>query len=180
MSRLFQQLDLTHPPASGTIHLAAARSSLALQQRGRARSKSDAAHNFPRRPDTTVLNETIPLFYVGQNRHGLWVVREAEGRSGGVFLCRRSALRFARQRSEPSGCAIMFLDEPFELDIENQGSRFVAPLAAAMEVAARRAPAPAAFVGMMATEWRKLVAEVARAFAAERRNRKALERELKG
>ncbi len=80
---------------------------------------------FPRRPDARVLSEAIPLFFIGRNKHGLWVVREAEGRTGGVFLLKRSALGFAKQNSAPAGCAIMFLVESFELDIENQGSRLV-------------------------------------------------------
>ena len=65
------------------------------------------------------------MFFIGRNEHGLWVVREAEGRTGGVFLLKWSALRFAKQNSAPAGCAIMFLVESFELDIENQGRRFV-------------------------------------------------------
>ncbi len=83
------------------------------------------AAKFSRRPDARVLSEAIPLFFIGRNEHRLWVVREAEGRTGGVFLLKWSALRFAKQNSAPAGCAIMFLVESFELDIENQGRRFV-------------------------------------------------------
>ena len=123
------------------------------------------AVKFPKRPDLTVLSETIPLFYIGQNRHGFWMAREAEGRCGGVFLLRRSAVRFARKQSAPAGCAMMFLNERFELDLENRGSRLVEPIAAAMDMAARRAPAVAAFVAMAVDEWRKLVAQISRAVA---------------
>ncbi len=41
---------------------------------------------FPQRPYLNVLSETIPLFYICQNRHGFWVARDSEGRSGGLFL----------------------------------------------------------------------------------------------
>ncbi len=133
---------------------------------------------FPARPDFTVLGETIPLFYIGQNRRGFWVAREAEGRCGGVFLLRRSAVRFARKESAPDGCAMMFLNERIELDLENRGSRFAETVAAAMDLAAHRAPAVVAFVGMAVEEWRKLVAQISRAAAGERRNRTAIEREL--
>jgi hypothetical protein len=68
------------------------------------------------------LSESIPLFFIARNKVGLWVAREAEGRVGGVFLLKRSALRFAQARSAPRGCATMLLQEPFELDIENHGS----------------------------------------------------------
>jgi hypothetical protein len=41
---------------------------------------------FPRRPDSGVLSESIPLFFIARNRAGLWVAREAKGRTGGIFL----------------------------------------------------------------------------------------------
>ena len=71
---------------------------------------------YPRRPDTGVLSKSIPLFFIGRNRNGLWIAREAEGRTGGVFLLKRSALRFAQENSEPVGCATMFLAGPINLD----------------------------------------------------------------
>ena len=82
-----------------------------------------ATTQLPRRPDASALSEAIPLFYIGRNKSGLWVVREAAGGSGGLFLFKQSAARFARRQSEPAGCAMMFLAEPFELDVENQGGR---------------------------------------------------------
>jgi len=139
---------------------------------------SGAVAAFPRRPDASVINEAIPLFYIGQNENGLWVAREAEGRSGGLFLRKQSALHFARKRSEPAGCATMFLNEPFELDIENRGSRIAALLATVSNVAERRAPTLIAFVRSMVAEWRKLITQISRACAAERRHRGALETEL--
>ena len=32
---------------------------------------------LPRRPDASALSEAIPLFFIGRNKSGLWVVREA-------------------------------------------------------------------------------------------------------
>jgi hypothetical protein len=143
-----------------------------------APAASDPLMQFPERPNPAILSTAIPLFYVGRNKHGFWVVREAQGRSGGVFLRQRSALRFARKQSEPLGCAIMFLNEPFNLGIENQGGRLVVPLVACIEAVTRRAPVLAVFLDMAANEWRKLVAEISYAIAGERRNRAAIEREL--
>lgn len=133
---------------------------------------------LPKRPDLSVLSASIPLFYIGRNRLGFWVARESEGRSGGLFLTQRSAVRFARSQSVPVGCATMFLSETFELDIDNQGSRLIGPLTDCMDLVARRAPLLASYIGLAVAEWRKLVAEVARALAGERRNRAAIEREL--
>jgi hypothetical protein len=133
---------------------------------------------FPRRPNLNVLSETIPLFYICQNRHGFWVARDSEGRSGGLFLRKESALRFARTNSEPSGCAMMFLAEPMDLDVDNKGNRIAVPLGSAIEIVTRRAPTFAAFVGMAIAEWRKLVEQISNAFASERKHRAAIEREL--
>ena len=133
---------------------------------------------FPKRPNLTILSETIPLFYIARNSHGFWVARDAAGGCGGVFLVRRSAVRFARNKTALAACALMFLNDALELDVENQGSRLVEPLSNAIDMAWRRAPRLSAFVAMAIEEWRKLVAQIARTFADERRNRAAVEREL--
>jgi hypothetical protein len=133
---------------------------------------------FPRRPCLHVLSESIPLFYICQNSHGLWVVRDAEGRTGGLFLGKESAFRFARKRSEPTGCAMMLLDAPTELDIENQGNRIAVPLGSAIDMVKQRAPRLATFAAMAITEWHKLVAEISSAFAGGRKHRAAIEQEL--
>jgi hypothetical protein len=88
--------------------------------------------NFPCRPDASVLSKSIPLFFIGRNRNGLWVVREADGRTGGVFLLKQSALHFAQRKSAPVGCATIFLAAPIDLDIENLGSPLVRWIDAAL------------------------------------------------
>jgi hypothetical protein len=130
-----------------------------------------SATQLPRRPDASALSEAIPLFYIGRNKSGLWVVREAAGGSGGLFLFKRSAARFARRQSEPDGCAMMFLAEPFELDVENQGDRFAGLFASAYKIVVR-------LIRPVVAEWRKLVAEISDAFAGHRRHRDAIEKEL--
>jgi hypothetical protein len=99
------------------------------QSRQRA---TGAVANFPGRPDAGVLSKSIPLFFIGRNRNGLWIVREAEGRTGGVFLLKQSALHFAQRKSAPVGCATMFLAEPIELYTENLGNPLVRRLDAAL------------------------------------------------
>jgi len=86
------------------------------------------------------LSESIPLFFIGRNKVGLWVAREAEGRTGGIFLFRESAMRFSGKHSLPAGCATMFLSERFELDVENRGNPLVARLDAVLRRAAALIP----------------------------------------
>jgi len=95
------------------------------------------AAKFPRRPEAGALSESIPLFFIGRNENGFWLAREAEGRTGGIFLFKRSALRFAKKNSAPVGCATMLLADRFELDVENRGNPLVAWLYTALRSAVR-------------------------------------------
>jgi hypothetical protein len=72
--------------------------------------------------DPGIVSEAIPAFFIGRNRDGFWVARDARGRTGGVFLFEYSALAFAKRNSQPAGCATIFSSERFELDLENEGN----------------------------------------------------------
>ncbi|MGA9009481.1 MAG: hypothetical protein WB495_21995 [Xanthobacteraceae bacterium] len=168
MNAPFKHMTMDHAPLSAAMRLVA-------ESR---RQTAKTLRQFPRRPNRHVLSESIPLFYICQNNHGFWIARDAEGRAGGLFLRKESAFRFARRRSEPTGCAMMLLNAPIELDIENQGNRIAMPLGSAIDVMKQRAPRFAAFIGMAIAEWHKLVAEISSAFAGERKHRSAIEQEL--
>jgi hypothetical protein len=109
------------------------------QLRPDRRRQPDAigATGFPGRPNSRILSESIPLFFIARNQNGLWVVHEAAGRCCGVFLLRCSALRFARKSSAPAGCATMFLTERFELDAHSHGNALVVWIDAALRMVAR-------------------------------------------
>jgi hypothetical protein len=87
--------------------------------------------------DPDFVSEAIPAFFIGRNREGFWVARDAKGRNGGIFLLKSSALAFARKNSEPVGCATIFPSAPFELDLENQGNPLAKHFGPLMRVAAR-------------------------------------------
>jgi hypothetical protein len=95
---------------------------------------------LPKRPDARVLNRVIPLFFIGRNKNGFWLAREAQGGIGGMFFLRRSALRFAQEASAPHGCATMFLAKTFELDTWNCGNPLVGWLDAALGLISRIIP----------------------------------------
>ena len=178
MMRQLEHFNISHRRQSGDLRLACAGHKTRPDPRRGVRAGSHAVVGFPRRPDAAVLSETIPLFYIGQNRHGCWVVREAEGRSGGLFICKQSALRFAQRQSAPEGCATMFVAGPLELDVENEGNYLVGSMSVVIDAAARRAPNLADFIASMAWQWRWLIAKISRAVAGQRRHRAAIEREL--
>ena len=105
---------------------------------------------LPQRPTAEILSEAIPLFFIGRNEDGFWVARESDGRIGGIFLRKQSALRFANGSAQPGGCAIMFLSERFELDVENKGNPFVAHLAPAKRIVSQLGQRTAACTAAMA------------------------------
>jgi hypothetical protein len=133
-ARPLEHPDVARAPLRG-ICLVVKGGRQALDVRQPPRVSAGATARFPRRPDAGVLSESIPLFFIGRNTSGFWIAREAEARTGGMFLLKRSALRFARRNSAPIGCATMFLADRFELDVENHGN----PLAAWLEKTLRRA-----------------------------------------
>jgi hypothetical protein len=133
---------------------------------------------LPARPNNTVLNESIPLFFIGRNHNGLWVARESAGRCGGLFLFGRSAARFARRNGLAGGGATMLVQHPIELDLPNRGSRLAELIARTTDVVRRRAPFVARFIGMAIVAWRKLDSQIAQALNAHHRNREAIENDL--
>ncbi len=78
------------------------------------------------RPGPEDLSEAIPVFFIGRNRHGHWVARGADGKSGGLFWRKQAAIRFATRSAWPARCATIFPSENIELDLENQGNPLLA------------------------------------------------------
>jgi len=78
--------------------------------------------------DPGVVSDTIPAFFIGRNKEGFWVARDAKGRIGGLFLLEASALSFARNQSRPEGCATIYPSERIELDLENNGNSLLPKL----------------------------------------------------
>jgi hypothetical protein len=99
--------------------------------------------------DPGIVNAAIPAFFIGRNKEGFWVARDARGRIGGIFLLENSALSFARRNSRPAGCATIFPSERFELDLENKGNPLAAPLGSLIHLATRFRERMAACIGSM-------------------------------
>lgn len=101
----------------------AAMAAIALQAIRRRPDAQQAAALKPLDPD--VVSAAIPAFFIGRNSAGLWVAREANGRVGGLFLFKSSAVDFANRQSAPARCALVFPAETFELDLENRGNPLI-------------------------------------------------------
>jgi hypothetical protein len=113
----------------------AAIAAIALQAARRRPEDEPPAVLTPLDPDA--VSTAIPAFFIGCNRAGLWVARAADGRTGGLFLFKRSAIAFANRQSRPIRCALVFPDEAFELDVENRGNPLIALVVGARLLLAR-------------------------------------------
>jgi hypothetical protein len=136
------------------------------------------SEQLPPRPDRAVLNASIPLFFIGRNRTGFWVAREAAGRCGGLFLFRRSAARFARRNGLAGGGATMLVEHSIELDLPNQGSKLIELMASLTEIVGRRAPRVANLIATALAQLRRLDSHISHVLADHHRNREAIESDL--
>jgi hypothetical protein len=63
-----------------------------------------------------------PLFMLGQDLRGNWVVQEQKGARGGLFADREAALRFIRAEAGRQPRAIVMVSEILELDTGCEGN----------------------------------------------------------
>jgi hypothetical protein len=59
-----------------------------------------------------------PLYYIGRNGSGHWVVRDASGRSGGIFVDRAQAIKFAMFENGRHPEAVVMVPGTLELDLK--------------------------------------------------------------
>jgi hypothetical protein len=58
-----------------------------------------------------------PLYLIGRSSRGKWVVREQSGRSGGVFVGRTDAIKFAMFECSRTPQSIVMVPGLLELDL---------------------------------------------------------------
>jgi hypothetical protein len=108
------------------------------------------------RPGPEVLSRVIPVVFIGRNADGVWVARDAEGKFGGLFWRKGAALRFARANAGPAGCATVFPQGRFELDLENNGNPFLGHLGTVRRLLVRSALRLTAMVRRLAQSRRPI------------------------
>jgi hypothetical protein len=64
-----------------------------------------------------------PLFRVGRNSRGDWVVQDDSGRYGGIFVERSEAVKYALFENGHHQQAVMVIPEIIELDMGRSCSR---------------------------------------------------------
>jgi hypothetical protein len=63
-----------------------------------------------------------PMFMVGRDSHGNWVVQDQSGVRGGLFIDRAEALRFVRFENGNHPRDFVTVNEIFELDMSRRPS----------------------------------------------------------
>ena len=64
-----------------------------------------------------------PLFRVGKNRDGHWVVQDSMGLRGGLFIDRTEAIKFAMYESGNRPQAVIMVPDTLELDMSAKSFR---------------------------------------------------------
>ncbi len=67
-----------------------------------------------------------PIFMIGQNSRGHWVVQDLSGQRGGLFVDRAQAIRYIRFENGDRPQAYVAISGAFELDM-NRNSGTAAP-----------------------------------------------------
>jgi hypothetical protein len=61
-----------------------------------------------------------PVFMIGQDRRGNWVVQDQKGVRGGLFVDRAAALRFVRFENGDRPQAVVMVSDGLELDLSHK------------------------------------------------------------
>jgi glutamate 5-kinase len=78
-----------------------------------------------------------PLFMVGQDARGNWVVQDQKGMRGGLFVNREAALRYVRAENGFMPQAVVMVSGDFELDV-NRNAAAVRRAESASDLSRRR------------------------------------------
>ena len=73
-------------------------------------------------PPSTQSCTRSPLFLIGKNSRGNWVVQEEQGNCGGLFVNRAEALKFAKFENGNRPQAVIMVPGIFELDTNRKAA----------------------------------------------------------
>jgi hypothetical protein len=69
-------------------------------------------------PRSGTLSSRIPRFLIGKDSRGRWVVQDERGLSGGLFVSRAEAVRYAMFESGRQPQAVIMVPGVLELDMK--------------------------------------------------------------
>ena len=74
------------------------------------------------KPPSSRSRSTSPLFFIGKDGHGNWVVQDEDRLRGGLFVDRTQALKFALFENGHRPQAVVMVPGVFELDMSRTAS----------------------------------------------------------
>jgi len=89
-----------------------------------------------------------PLFMIGQDRRGNWVVQDQTGIRGGLFVNRDAALRFVRSENKARPAAIVMVSDALELDLSRAACPPPRPVLVVRLSDHAESPKPTVFCGI--------------------------------
>ena len=73
-------------------------------------------------PPSSRPRSRFPLFFIGKDSRGHWVVQDQQRLCGGLFVDRAKALKFALFENGNRPQAVIMVPEGFELDMSNKAT----------------------------------------------------------
>jgi hypothetical protein len=71
-------------------------------------------------PPSPQSSSHLPLFRIGKDSHGHWVVQDQQGLRGGLFVGRAEALKFAMLENGNRPQAVIMVPGVLELDVSGR------------------------------------------------------------
>jgi hypothetical protein len=90
-------------------------------------------------PPSAQSHSKSPLFFIGRNSRGNWVVHDQRHLSGGLFIDSKAALRFALFENGNQPQSVVMVPGVLELDLNNSPGTMQQPQAPADATRLRRA-----------------------------------------
>jgi hypothetical protein len=81
-------------------------------------------------PPSPTAHSKTPLFLIGRDREGHWVVRDLQGRRGGLFVGRIEALKYALFENGNRPQAVVMVPGVLELELRATPAQHAPALAA--------------------------------------------------
>jgi hypothetical protein len=76
----------------------------------------------PFKPPSSTSRSRSPLFQIGRDSHGNWVVQDQRGLCGGLFVNRAEALKFALFENGNRPQAVIMIPDVLELNMTGKAS----------------------------------------------------------
>ena len=90
-------------------------------------------------PPSSSARPRLPLFIIGKDSRGHWVVRDQRGLYGGLFINRAEALKFALFENGNRPQAVVMCPDVLEFDVDSYSAALTRPAPETLDITERKA-----------------------------------------